>query len=507
MIRSAAAKLVAAFVLLVSLAPTTAHAQPSPPPAEGASSGTDADAITIPTPPRYTLEGVEIRGNVRTRDRVILRYIRFKAGMILEVDDPELDLLRFRLLGTGFFQTVSLSLRKGSKSGYVYLVVTVSERNTIVVNDVWLGLAAKSDDQGRTQPLSSYAGVDISETNLAGTGVTLGGAIGLAADQLALRVRFLDPAFLGSAWMTQGILFYNVARDFYGNQDVLYDDPVGGATRVQNYAQVRYRRFGGLLGVGRDLSTSTQLWLDYRLESVSADLPLAASHRRGKDTEPLTFDLEAGKSVVSSLRATMVHDTRDSPVLPTHGWFGSLVSDVSLAPLGSSYPYEKLQLRLSHWWPIWRRKGHVARVEIFGGLISGSAPVFEKFYPADFSDFLPDRLLELNIDSRGAPNLLRTSIAEVRHGDYAGKISGEYRIPIYRGSRAIYGIDAFVSAGLYAIAAQRDITDPARGYRGLARAPADLTFNLGLRMDTKAGGFLFAFANVLGFLPVFGGRE
>jgi hypothetical protein len=37
---------------------------------------------------------------------------------------------------------------------------------------------------------------------------------------------------------------------------------------------------------------------------------------------------------------------------------------------------------------------------------------------------------------------------------------------------------------------------------GFGKVPVDLTFNLGLRIDTNAGGFMFAFSNVLGFIPV-----
>jgi hypothetical protein len=92
----------------------------------------------------------------------------------------------------------------------------------------------------------------------------------------------------------------------------------------------------------------------------------------------------------------------------------------------------------------------------------------------------------------------------VRYGQYAAKIAGEYRIPLFRGHRSIYGIDLFGSAGVYSVASARDISDPPAGYSGLARIPVDLTGNIGFRMDTSAGGFVFAFSNVLGFIPVRG---
>jgi outer membrane protein insertion porin family len=452
----------------------------------------------------YELEGIEVRGNIRTRERVVLRYVPFRPGTTLDVDDPEIELTRFRLLGTGFFRSVSLSLRRGSKRGAVVLVISVIERNTIVVNDIWMGLSASADASGNARPISAYGGADLAETNLAGTGITLGGAFALADNQLALRLRFLDPAFLGTSWMTQGTIFHNQAREFYGNRNVFYDDPFGGATEVVDFAVARYTRFGGTLGAGRDLSVATQLWFDYRLERVDAQLPLSASHLRGGEREPLEYDLFPGKSVLSTFRASLIHDTRDTPILPTRGWFLQLASDVSLAPFGSSYPFEKLQMRVSRWWTLpWK---HVAKLEVYGGAVGGEAPVFEKFYVADFSDLLPDRVLDLNVDRRPAPNFFHTAIAELRYGDYAARVQGEYRLPLYRGSRSVYGIDAFGAAGLYAVATRREFSDPAQGYTGLSRVPLDFTFNVGLRMDTKAGGFVFSFANALGFIPALRGR-
>lgn len=453
----------------------------------------------------YQLEAVEVRGNERTRARVVLRYVRFRPGTVLDVDDPELELTRFRLLGTGFFKSVSLSLRKGSRRGAVRLVIEVEERNTIVVNDVWLGLSATADDQGRTRPLSAYGGVDVAETNLGGSGITLGGAVAVAEGQLALRARFFDPAFRGSAWMVQGSLHYEIAREFYGNRGVLFDDPQRGNESEEAFAVVRYRRFGGALGAGHDLSVATQVWFDYRLETLRAELPRAASHLRGDDREPILFHLHGGRSALSSVRGTLVHDTRDSPFLPRRGVVASLAGTLALAPLGSGYPFQKLEGRLSRWFAVPGTKGHVFGLSGYAGAISGEAPIFERFYIGDFSDLLPDRILDLNTDTRPAPNFLGTTIREVRYGDFAAKLQSEYRVPAYRGSRSIFGVDLFFAGGIYAVGSVREIEDPARRYSGAARFPADLTFNLGLRADTDVGGFSFAFSNVFGFLPLFRG--
>jgi len=449
---------------------------------------------------RYELERIQVRGNLRTRERVVLRYVKLRPGDIVDVDDPELELLRYRLLGTGFFQRVNLSLRKGSQRGKVVLIVDVVERNTIVVSDLWMGLSADADTEGNARPLTAYAGADLAETNLGGTGITLGGGMGFAQDQLALRTRFFDPSFLGSHGMATASLLYNDALEFYGNRDVLYDDPSNAAEKVRDYAVVRYRRFGGTVGAGWDLGAAWQAWLDYRLERIDATLPLAASHRRGLDVEPIEFGLNPGLSVLSTVRSTLQYDTRDSPILPTRGSHTTLAAEVSLTPLGSDYPFQRYTLATSKWYELpW---DHVIRAGFFGGAIVGRAPIYERFYVGDFSDLLPSRMLGLNMDRRPPPNLLGTSIVEVRYGHYAAKLLGEYRIPLYRGTSAVYGVDLFGSTGVYAVASERDLSDPPRGYSGLARIPVDLTFNLGLQIDTNAGGFTFAFSNVLGFIPV-----
>ncbi len=518
--RRALAKTLAALgVVLSLLRPDAALAQTQPPldtwgtdnalPAQDPTPGTPPPAPCEPcreptaaadlAPLKYTLEAVEVRGNTKTSTRVVLRYVPFQPGDVIDVDAPALELARFRLLGTGFFKSVEFSLKKGARRGLVVLVVDVRERPTIVLNDISLGLSADANREGEKRPLTAYAGLDVAETNLGGSGITLGAAAAVAQSQYALRVRFLDPAFLGSSWMIGGTLLYNNALDFFGNAKVQFTNP---SQEQADYAIVDYTRFGGAVGVGRDLSLSTQLWVHYRLESIEATVPLEASHTRGFDVEPIDFDIVPGRSVLSTLRGSVQHDTRDHPFLPTRGWLVNVMGELSVPEL-ADYDYQRLELHASRWWKLpW--KNHVVRLDLFGGAITGDPPFFEQFYVGDFSDFLPDRVLDLNFDRRPPPNFLGTEIVEVRYGTYALRLGGEYRIPLYRGRHSIYGIDLFGSAGAYLVAGERDLSDPPSAYSGLARIPIDITGNVGFRMDTSAGGFVFAFSNVLGFIPVRG---
>jgi hypothetical protein len=241
--------------------------------------------------------------------------------------------------------------------------------------------------------------------------------------------------------------------------------------------------------------------MHYRLEGVDASYPLQASHSRGDDNiEPIDFDIIRGQSFLSTLRATLQFDTRDHPFLPTTGWFLSATGELGMPWLGSDYTYQRSDIQASHWWQLpWE---HVVRLQLFGGAISGEAPFFEQYYVGDFTDFLPARILGVNFDRRPPPNFLGTQIVEVRYGEFAAKIGGEYRLPLYRGHRSIFGIDLFGSAGIYSVFGRREMESPAPGYDGWQLIPVDLTANFGFRMDTAAGGFTFAFSNILYFIPV-----
>ena len=145
---------------------------------------------------------------------------------------------------------------------------------------------------------------------------------------------------------------------------------------------------------------------------------------------------------------------------------------------------------------------HVLRVEGIFGSVFGEAPLFEKFYVGDYTDLRPHRALDLAFDRRAAPNFFNTTIGEVRYGDYAARLNTEYRIPLYRGRKSIYGVDFFSSVGIYGVANGRDLVRHARGYSGFQTIPIDLTFNLGLRADTAAGGIAVGIANFIGFIPI-----
>lgn len=486
------ARTVAAFLAAIgTLIPANiARAQDAPP--------------TSPTLPprerlRYVLQAVEVRGNDKTRVRVVESLIPFRPGDTLDVEDPEIEITRYRLLASGFFAAVTLSLRRGSHHGTAILVVELVERNTVVVQNLWLGIAAEEDTAGHARPRSAFVGVRVAETNLLGTGATLGGGVAIAEDQLALRAHIVDSSFAHTSWSVLGSLLFTDGRDFFGNRSVRVAPTLGAQPMPVEYAALTYQRFGGTIGTGHSLGAFGQFALEYHLEQISARMPAVATHLRGNTREPIDFAIVAGKSALSTLRASATYDSRDNPFLSRRGLVAQAAVTAGLPFLGSAYGYARIELLAQRFFALpW---GHVVSTSVFAGGVAGSAPFCERFYVGDFSDLLPDRVLDLTPDRRQPPNILGTDIGEIRYGDAAAKIDVEYRVPIYAGKRAIYGIDVFIAGGVYGVAGGRDLSAPPSGYSGLRRVPVDLTYNLGVRFDTSLGGATIAFSNLLGLIP------
>jgi outer membrane protein insertion porin family len=479
---------------------------------------TPAEPLLTPdsgaTPPiRYILEGVRVRGN-HTRSDVIAHYVPIRAGEQFDVDDPSIEIIRWRLLGTGWFEDVKLSLARGSRRGWVILVIDVRERNTLVIDRLVMGLSSVVEDSSTSSDVvRPYAGLGLAENNLFGLGIGVRGAgvMSLHADGIAqygLDFGYYDPMLRGTGYSLTARVFHNYAREFFGRNPLvaiscrdtsLDEDPGDCDPDVEgNRAVVIYHRTGFGFGTGHDMTGQLRYTLDWLGEIVDVtDKPALASTQRGNDIVPIDFRIEDGTSFVSSLRLGFIYDRRDHPALTTRGTVANFSARLASALIGSSYDFARFDASVRHWIPLpWN---HVVSLGLFVGTVFGNAPFFYDFYAADLSDLLPSRVLELNLDRRRTLNLLGTSIVEMDMEDLAARIDFEYQLPVYRGPGVIHGVDAYAGAGIFLLASRRDLRVSISGYEGWSRIPVDLTFDLGLQADTEVGVFRLGFSSLIGF--------
>lgn len=441
--------------------------------------------------PQYTIERIVVRGNSKTEAALILGELGLRAGDQVSASDRRVEAARIRLLALGFFLDARLALAKGTGRGGAVLLVDVEERGTVVLNALYLGSSAATPFWG---------GLEIAENNLLGRGISLGTgfvagtrpSVAESERNLGARIRAAVPALAdtgitisGTGLLVSGSEFFRVTGP--DNSDTPAD-----------FVGLRYKRVGGVVGFGRALTPSARLFLDFREEGVTADLPSAQARILAPgQTRPIDFGLMPGFSRVGSLTVTADFDTRSDPLVPRAGTHVALSVEGASDQLLSSYQFLKFVLQGSFYRPMPR--GHVLGFHVFGGALFGGAPLFDRFFVGDMNLFLPPRALGMNFSTQPSRDLLGTAIAGHRYDHFAARILVEYAVPLWRRHRFVYRGDAFVALGAFGVGSRGAFRDPARS--GLAAWPIDLTGDLGVRLDTLIGVFTLSFANALGRLP------
>ncbi|GAB4526691.1 MAG: hypothetical protein Tsb0020_44420 [Haliangiales bacterium] len=445
--------------------------------------------------PRLVIEDIEVVGETSTARRLILRTLPIAVGDALRAGDPRFRQARFKLLATGYFRTAELALRKGSRPGHVVLMIEVEDRGTVILNSAHFGTSSLTP---------WWAGLDVSESNLLGTGVGVGvGGMYAAASELdgarsqrGAQLRVSDPALLGSRFGAHGELFHTRASEpvrVRGEPD---------ESTISDYCTLPYQRWGGRAGMGVELAPLSQLSVEMRVEGVERSGPLgpqgAACALADGTLGPTDVQLEPGRSRIVSVRAGVDRDTRPDPILPDRGTRLLILAEFGSTALGSDYGFAVLLASYSRWWPLRGRK-QVLAVHLSGGMVLGRAARFDRLHVADFNRLLTPRAYGLlTSTSTTSLDVFGTGADALDYGEYGGSAVFEYTYRLFRSRRYIYGGDVFVGAGIWGLGAREQV--PPRP--GDAAFPVDVLLDAGLRIDTEIGVFELTFANALGRLPL-----
>jgi outer membrane protein assembly factor BamA len=493
-----------AIVLGLLCATSYARAQSTEPEStETSTASTDGEPHVV-----YTLESIRVHGNRRTASEVIVNLVPFHVGETLDPADTRLAQARYQLLGTGFFASVELSIERGSERGRAVLAIEVVERNTFLLEQIVLGVSEGIVDvrTGAASRLDPYFGITAAETNLFGAGLALRGSLLLSGPQQGIRLSLTDPTLAGSiaGLSVQG--FFNRAHEYFGNEDVLFS-PIGtcspaemGMCEAARNAIVEYFRGGGSVGTTVPVSSELRFAARWQIEAVHVlSRPAAASELLGTEVVPIDFAIHDGTSEISRLELSVVLDTRDDPAITRSGLLVSGEVDLSSGLIGSSYDYFRGELLIRDWIPLpeW---DHSLRLSLYGAAAFGDVPFFSQVYAADLSDLIPNRMLEMDIDHRGPPNLFRNAIRELRFAHLGARLDFEYAIRIFGGDPVLRSGFIYANAGVYVLAQPSFFSAPVAGFHGIDAFPWDLTFDLGLRFETPIGVFSIGFSSLLGFI-------
>src|SRR5213079_2295477 len=125
-------------------------------------------------------ERINIRGNSKTRDKVIRREMRISEGELFS--NTNLEVSKRRITALGFFENVVVSTKRGSSDEFVEVNVEVSERPT---GTFQIGAGFSSVE-------NFIAQAQISQNNLFGRGLTLALQAQLSGLRQLFSLRYID---------------------------------------------------------------------------------------------------------------------------------------------------------------------------------------------------------------------------------------------------------------------------------------------------------------------------
>ena len=375
------------------------------------------------------VEKIEIRGNTKTKDKVIRRELAVSPGE--PFDMVRVKLSKQRLEGLQFFEKVDARPEPTDPpiAGRKNLVVGVDEGPT---GHLQAGAGFTSVD-------SIVGFVEVSQGNFdlfhpptfTGGGQKFRLRVQLGTQRQDYLASFVEPWFLGRKLSLGVDLYHQVAS--YQSLDQLYDEV----------------RTGGRVSVERALGSEfLRGSLSYTLEDVgillnsSAHGPLIFQQPGASLGDPPTFLVlpptapqtvldEAGYSLLSKFGASIAYDTRGGGFLPNKGQRTELLGQVAGGPLGGDKDFYKLELR-SAWYFKGLYTGHVLELvgrtgvaEAFGN--TADVPFYERFYLGGLYDLRGYRYRSVGPREPG--------INEPIGGDTYWFGSAEYSIPIFEQPR------------------------------------------------------------------------
>lgn len=293
--------------------------------------------------PRTYIERIEIVGNLRTEDRVIRRELQLFEGDAF--NRVLIDRARRRLTALDFFDKIDFREDPGSAPDKIVLVVAVQEKATGSIN-FSIGYSTQEAVVGS---------VALEERNFMGKGQNVRINTTLSFKRQEIDFGFTEPYFMGMP-ISAGVDLFATATD---NIDI---------------SSYKSKQVGGALRTGFRLDEYSSVNFKYGLawrEINGIDV---------LDASPAVIAQE-GASWKSAVGATYTWDNLDSPVRPTNGFRGQLVSDI--AGLGGDVYYASAEAHGWYFLPVYE-ESVVLKLEANAGhmesLNGDNVPLQDRFF-------------------------------------------------------------------------------------------------------------------------------
>lgn len=314
------------------------------------------------------VEKIDIRGNLKTKDKVIRRELAISPGEVFDM--VRVKISKQRLEGLQYFDKVDLQPEPTDPpiAGRKDLVVNVEEQNT---GNFTLGAGFSSVDS-----LIGFAEVTQGNFDLfhppyfTGGGQKLRLYVAEGTERQDYELEFTEPWFLNRK-LTLGVDIYRHELDFESPND-LFTETRTGVRLSLTKALPPPVLLTDILGNG-DLSAG----VNYAIENVGISL----NNISNSVPVPNAILNEVGNHLFNRFGAILAYDTRNGAGgLPNHGQRTEFDPEFDI---GDQTSYYKLALKTEWFFPGFF-KGHVLEFDGRSGVAqsvgSGDVPFYDRYY-------------------------------------------------------------------------------------------------------------------------------
>ncbi len=315
--------------------------------------------VPVERGPLVHFNRIEVRGNSKTRDKVIRREMEIAEGDVFS--ESGLERSRRRITALGYFERVDLSTEQGATPDRMNVYVEVSEKPTGTFQ-VGAGFSSLEN---------FIATAQIQQANLFGNGQSLSVQAQFSGIRRLADVRLFEPYLLDSK--------FSLNVDVYSQLRIYTDfsqTSTGGSLTV-GYPLIEPELQATLAYTGELDRVSTQVSQTFLSTgspvSVFQQLPLANLFNDG---------------ITSSIRPGLVYDTRDNRLFPTSGIYLSGSTELAASYLGSQNQFLRHRAVGRFYYPIFG--GMVLKLNTeFGHVTSPKqegVPIFARFFLGGIMD-------------------------------------------------------------------------------------------------------------------------
>jgi len=326
------------------------------------------------------IEKIEIKGNTKTKDRVIRRELSVAPGEVFDMVRVKRSAERLR--GLNFFEDqygvdTQPERDRDLPPDRRNLVVAVREKNT---GNIQLGAGFTSID-------SLIGFVEVTQGNFdlfnfpsfQGAGQKARMRLQLGTERKDALISFVEPWFLDRKLEFSSDLYHR-ELNFLSEDDTYSENATG-------------MRLGLMKALGTELLRGS---LSYTLENVEIELNdrLHFGYTNAPGRPPIITEVpanvseeifrEAGTRLVSKVGSSLVFDTRNSYLFPTKGQRSELRGELAGGPFGGDVDFYKIELKHARYIKGFM-EGHLLELgartgvaEAYNGDID--VPIFDRFF-------------------------------------------------------------------------------------------------------------------------------